>query len=88
MKNLHGVEIQPVAERLMELDGKIAEISAEAQALIAGGASLGAVEAEIGFLRTLWYRRETLLNEYRKAGGTVREVHTFAARAADSEEST
>ena len=74
-------ESVPVARRLMEIDAKIAEVAGMTAELIRRGATLGRVEDEVAFLRVLFRRRETILNEYRKAGGELADPYTFSERA-------
>ena len=68
--------IIPIEDRLTTLDRHIAESAAMAMKLSEEGASVARVDDEIGFLRTLFIRRETLINEWRRAGGDVREPYT------------
>lgn len=75
------VKKQSHAEMLREIDAKIAEVSGMASYLIEQGATLGRIEDEIAFLRVLWRRRETVLNEYRKDGGEVADLYTHRERA-------
>lgn len=90
MKSMHGIEIETVESRLLELDRKIAEVSVQASRLLeqaeGSGTAFARAEDEIGFLRHLWVRRETLLNEYRKSGGGVKDLYTHRAAALAREE--
>lgn len=62
-------------EQLSEIDGQIFEVAGEGMDLIAGGASVGQINAAADFLHTLFRRRDGILNEAQKAGYTEQEMY-------------
>lgn len=78
-------DLESVAQQLWELDTKIVEVAQTAGVLIRRGATIGRVEDEIAFMNALLRRRGTVLNEYRSAGGTLKDPYKLMERAADSD---
>lgn len=74
-------DLESVAQQLWELDTKIVEVAQTAGELMQRGATMGRVEDEIAFLSALLRRRGTVLSEYRRAGGTLKDPYKLTERA-------
>lgn len=59
---------------LREISGVILRTSTEGCELIRRGAPLGEINSVVDFLRTLFGRREIILHELKKAGGSERDA--------------
>lgn len=73
------MDIQPIEERIRELDEEIIKVSGEYAAEAAGKPSFRALDARAAFLRTLFRRRDCILSQYAQAGGNVKNLYTYDA---------
>ena len=79
---MNGEKIGPLVENIREIDAKIVEVARTAMNLIDRGATFDRIDDEVGFLETLFRRRQVILHEYKQAGGEVKDLYTFGARVA------
>lgn len=73
-------EIQPIEARIRETDGIIMRVAREYAEQVAAHQPLQALDARVAFLRTLFRRRDGLLDQYAKSGGSVKGLYTFEVR--------
>lgn len=77
MIEVHEMTREERAEQVREIDAQIFRIAAEGAALIERRASVGQINAECEFLRTLFRRRDIIINEAKKAGLTERDLYKY-----------
>jgi len=69
------MRIQSIEDRLREVDRVIMNTSEHGCTLIRNGAPLSDIEAQTEFLRHLYHRRDTILNELKRAGVSVQAAY-------------
>ena len=69
------IKIQSVEERLAEVDRVILNTAEHGCALLRSGAPISEVDSATEFLRTLYRRRDVILNELKKAGVTKKRAY-------------
>lgn len=69
------VDIQSVEQRLAEVDRLILNVSEEGCAKIRRGAPVSEIDVDVNFLRTLYWRRDMILHELKKAGISENEAY-------------
>lgn len=69
------VKIQPIDQRIYEIDDQIKRVASEIARHIDAGATFREVDVDIDFLETLFRRRRIMIGEYRKAGGSLKKLY-------------
>lgn len=69
------VKVQPVVERLAEIDTVILNTSQRGCELLRNGAPVSEVDSVTDFLRSLYRRRDVILAELKKAGVTEKQAY-------------
>ena len=59
---MNGEKIGPLVENIREIDAKIVEVARTAMNLIDRGAPFDRIDDEVGFLETLFRRRQVILH--------------------------
>lgn len=72
---MRPVKIQSIEDRLAEVDRVIMNTSQAGCDLIRRGAPVSEIDAQTGFLNTLFKRREVILHELAKAGISERDAY-------------
>lgn len=69
------INIQPPEERLAEIDRVILNTSQQGCELLRNGAPVSEVDSVTEFLRSLYRRRDVILNELKKTGVTEKQAY-------------
>ena len=71
----HTVKVQTVEERLAEVDTVILNTSQRGCELLRSGAPVSEVDSVTEFLRSLYRRRDIILNELKKKGVSEKQAY-------------
>ncbi len=71
------MDIQPIEERIRQIDTEIIKIAQEYAGGIAQRRSLAHLDETVRFLRLLFRRRDGMLEDYARQGGRVKNLYTY-----------
>lgn len=71
------MDIQPIEERIHQIDTEIIKIAQEYAWGIVQRRSLAHLDETVRFLRLLFRRRDGLLEDYARQGGWVKNLYTY-----------
>lgn len=85
-KDMNGPgHLKDMEAMIREYDARLVECGRRVACLSDHGAKWLTIDAEIGFMDTLQAHRRAVLSEYRRAGGSVKDLYTFGAHVIEGE---
>lgn len=71
------MEIQPMEDRIRDIDQEIVRVAREWADIVTARGSLRALDERVRFLRVLFRRRDGMLEQYARGGGDVKGLYTY-----------